>query len=263
MASFDFGMATSIGAREYQEDSAATWPGKATFDLRYISPTPPNEAFIAVLADGMGGHVGGAIASELVCRAFLAAAGNCESHNVGNSLDLMVALEAADGQIARMVCDQPKLEGMGTTMIGVVVDASGIRWVSVGDSPLYHFRKGSISQINEDHSLAPLLDELARKGEITEVEARADGRRHVLRAALTGDGLEMVDLVDTPRVLAAGDVVILASDGVQTLEEGDIAEAVSLKVEKGAQAIADQLIEAVDARCQQYQDNTTVVAIRV
>ena len=90
--------------------------------------------------------------------------------------------------------------------------------MSVGDSPLLLFRRGEIALLNEDHSLAPELDRLAKIGRITAEQAKTDPRRHMLRSAVTGEELDLVDVSRKPLVLEAGDYVILASDGVQTLD---------------------------------------------
>jgi protein phosphatase len=134
--------------------------------------------------------------------------------------------------------------------------------VSVGDSPLLLFRKGEIAHLNEDHSLAPELDRLAALGRITPEEAKADPRRHMLRSAVTGDDLDLVDVSRRPLVLEAGDYVILASDGLQTLETSEVQRIVKAYAETGAAAVADALIREVEALRDPHQDNTTVIAVR-
>ena len=86
---------------------------------------------------------------------------------------------------------------------------AGVEWVSVGDSPLLLFRQGEIALLNEDHSLAPELDRLAALGRMTPEEAKSDPRRHMLRSAVTGDELDLVDVSRRPLALEAGDYVIL------------------------------------------------------
>ena len=84
-----------------------------------------------------------------------------------------------------------------------------VEWVSVGDSPLMLFRRGEIALLNEDHSLAPELDRLAEIGSITEDEAKRDPRRHMLRSAITGDEIELVDVSRNPLRIETGDFIIL------------------------------------------------------
>jgi protein phosphatase len=131
----------------------------------------------------------------------------------------------------------------------------------VGDSPLYLVRRGEIVLLNEDHSLAPEIDKLAVAGLISWEAAMADPRRHVLRSALTGTEIDLVDRSRRPLALQPGDVVVLASDGIHTIPEAEIARLVS-KASTPA-AAADALLAAVAAVGDAYQDNTTVVVVRV
>lgn len=175
---------------------------------------------------------------------------------------LIHALQAANQAVADKVTANPVLSGMGSTVVAAVFGASDIEWVSVGDSPLLFFRDGKIAPLNEDHSLAPELDKLAEMGCMTVAEAKADPRRHMLRAAVTGDELDLVDISRRPLMLEPGDYVILASDGLHTLEPSEIERIVAAYGKDGAEAVAEALIRAVEAMRIPHQDNTTVVAIR-
>lgn len=248
MLHFEAATATSQGARRYQEDATRLWPEGGGGGL-----------LLAVLADGMGGHAGGATASRLVCDSFV---GRFQSADVRMPARLTQALTAANAAIARAVEETPKLSGMGSTLVGAVFAAEGLEWVSVGDSPLYLFRRDELALLNEDHSLAPALDQLAAEGRITIEAAQADPRRHMLRSAVTGEELDLVDLAAKPLPLAEGDYVILASDGIHTLETGEVARIVAGYGAAGPQAVADALIRAVLDIREPHQDNVTVVAVR-
>jgi protein phosphatase len=147
--------------------------------------------------------------------------------------------------------------------VGAVFGPKGVEWVSVGDSPLFLVRKGEIVLLNEDHSLAPELDKLAAAGRISWETARNDPRRHFLRSALTGADIDLVDRSRRPLSLEAGDVVVLASDGIHTLRSDDIRRLVDEAAAAGPAAIAEALLGAIDAAAEAYQDNTTVVVVRV
>jgi protein phosphatase len=134
-------------------------------------------------------------------------------------------------------------------------------WVSVGDSPLYLMRDGAITRLNADHSLAPEIDRLAALGVLTADEARTDPRRHVLRSALTGTEIDMIDWSREPLPFKLGDVVILASDGIHTVPEEEIARLAAAA--ETPDAAAEALLAAVAAAGDPYQDNTTVVVVRV
>jgi protein phosphatase len=216
--------------------------------------------YLFVVADGMGGHAGGALASGTACSTFLAAYGT-SSGDVPARLD--EALQLANQAIAAQVVENPSLNGMGCTLIGTTFSAPGIQWVSVGDSPLFLVRKGEIVLLNEDHSLAPEIDKLAAAGKMTWEAARADPRRHFLRSAVTGAEIDLIDRSRRPLALHADDVVILASDGIQTLQQPAILRVVEEHAAAGPDAVADGLLAAVAAAGDTYQDNATVVVVRV
>ena len=261
MTSYQHAVAATRGARDNQEDSAAFWPGGARPFLSDTAASHPlGGGSFAVLADGMGGHAGGALASRTVCEEFLATA----ALHQGTPRDrLEAALHAANLRLAAKVAANPLLAGMGSTVIGTAFSPRGLEWISVGDSPLYLFRRGAVTVLNEDHSLAPELDRLVALGRLTEAEARCDPRRHMLRSAVTGEEIDMVDLTAAPYPLEAGDVIVLASDGVETLEPDELARIIQGYSTDGADAIARALIRTIDARREPMQDNATVVVVRV
>jgi protein phosphatase len=94
-------------------------------------------------------------------------------------------------------------------------------------------------------------------------EARVDPRRHYLRSAVTGDEIELVDAPERPLELAPGDIVVIASDGLHTLEPDAVRDIVASHASNGADAIADALIQGVTDANEPHQDNTTVVIVMV
>jgi PPM family protein phosphatase len=269
---FDTSHRASMGARRYQEDACAfaplristPAPAEPTATTVPIAASGPGTGVVAVLADGMGGHVGGERASNTACEGFL---GGLSSFPGDASDHLLAALASANEAIRREGLAEPSLHGMGCTLIGAVFGTTGetaaLRWVSVGDSRLFLFRAGELFQLNEDHSLAPLLDQLVAQGELTQEQAREHPRRHHLRSALTGDPIEMVDHASENVALRAGDCVVLASDGIDTLAADAIADVIEEHRGEGARAIATALIDTVDRIARPGQDNTTVMAILV
>ena len=261
MLAFDHASRATKGARNYQEDTALLWSGREVQPSGQPAHAANGDAVVAVLADGMGGHAGGALASRMACESFLKAYTGCEGG--ANTERLVEALAAANEAIAKTVDANPMLAGMGSTLVGVTFGADGIEWVSVGDSPLLLYRRGEIALLNEDHSLAPELDRLAAAGTISEDEARRDPRRHMLRSAVTGDDIDLVDVSQRPLKVEPGDYIILASDGLQTLEPAEIERIVAAYADDGATAVANALIRAVEALKDPHQDNATVVAVRL
>ena len=258
MKAFDFAARATRGARDYQEDASAFWPPEGSSGGEDL-PTANSGRLVAVLADGMGGHTAGALASRVVCESFISA---YKGLNGSRPQRLLKSLQSANDAIAVKVRANPILSGMGSTLVAAVFTDDGVEWVSVGDSPLLLFRKGEIAHLNEDHSLAPELDRLAALGRMTAEQAKADPRRHMLRSAVTGDDLDLVDVSRRPLVLEPGDYVILASDGLQTLETSEVQRIVKAYAEAGAEAVAEALIREVEALRDPHQDNTTVIAVR-
>ncbi len=255
---FEHACRATRGARSYQEDTALVWPGSEPM-VEAPSEPMPNGEIVAVLADGMGGHAGGALASRMACESFLKEFSGGKGKN---SRRLVDGLEAANTSIATAVENNPMLSGMGSTLVGVLFGPEGVEWISVGDSPLLLYRNGEVVPLNEDHSLAPELDRLASEGKITTEEAKRDPRRHMLRSAVTGDEIDLVDLSRKPLKIEPGDYVILASDGLHTLENSEIERIVTAYGVDGPAAVANALIRAVEAMRDPHQDNTTVVAVR-
>ena len=253
---FDCAVRATRGARDYQEDAALVWPGD---EASLKSASVDAVQLLAILADGMGGHAGGALASATCCDHFLQAF----SQHRGSVVDgLMDALARANTASADKVEANPLVSGMGSTLVAVTFAANGINWVSVGDSPLLLWRRGEIALLNEDHSLAPDLDRLAAAGKISISEAKRDPRRHMLRSAVTGEDIDLVDISQRPLILEPGDYVILASDGLQSLDNGEIARIIAAYGADGSEAVAAALIRTVDQLREAHQDNATVIVVR-
>ena len=204
------------GSREGQEDSLTA--------RRFEEPAPGN---LFVIADGMGGYLGGAEASRTATRAFVEAFAVATNGSV--SARLAVALQAADKSIATRKADEPQLGEMGCTLLAVFLSEGTVQWISVGDSPLWLLRAGRLRRLNADHSMRRVLAEMVQQGQLSEEEARRDPGRHVLLSALIGEEIELVDQ-SVPQALEAGDALILASDGLLTLEEDEM-----LKTVEGAE----------------------------
>lgn len=244
----------TTGKRANQEDAFAIWPPGAQ------AATARGEGLLAVVADGMGGHAGGEVAGELACETFVAAFTAADGA-VGERLE--GALDAGNKAIAARAAEDDELRGMGCTLIGAWVDGEGLRWVSVGDSLLLLFRAPEVLRLNADHSLGAFLDDQAHKKLISAAEAESNPYRNALRSALTGKAIEIVDLHAEPYPLAAGDWVVLASDGIASLDGDEIGDIVYASREGAPETMADNLIAAVLAKQEPEQDNTTVIVIRI
>ena len=234
-----------LGKREVQEDELGFIDGP-TLD-------PGGQHPVVIVADGMGGHASGELASRLAVRAFIEAYGT-EGRPAAR---LRAALDRANQAIDDAIRDNLSLDGMGTTLVAAAVTADGLEWVSVGDSPLYLCRGGRLKRLNEDHSMAPVV---AAMREIDPATARGMNPNE-LRSALVGFTLTKVDASPMPELLRPGDLVLLASDGLNTLDEGEMASLVADSSGDGLEAVKEALLAAVAAQDAPAQDNVTVALI--
>src|SRR4030081_2993095 len=160
------------GARPYQEDSWALTP-------------LGDGSLLAVVADGMGGHAGGAVASKLAVEAFV--------HALEQGGGLADGLEDEQAAVRKRAGAQPPPRGMGATLGAAQVRGDEVRWISVGDSPLFLVSDGKLERLNADHSMAPQIAALVKRGLLTEEEAEHHPGRHTLREAVMGEPLSLVD----------------------------------------------------------------------
>jgi PPM family protein phosphatase len=245
----------TTGARSGQEDAFQLWPADGA-----SRPESEGGGLLAVLADGMGGHTGGAVAGQTACSTFAQVFSAATS---AYEQRLQTALEASNAALAKGVEENAALRGMGCTIVAAWLDTGGIRWASVGDSLLLLYRFPDVIRLNADHSLGSFLDEQARQNRITATEARQHHNRNALRSALTGANIDLIDLRSEPLELQPGDWILIASDGICSLEGDEIADVVYNFRQSTPAEMADGLIAAVVRKAVAGQDNATVVAIRV
>ena len=245
----------TTGARSGQEDAFQLWPADGVG-----RPDGEGGGLLAVLADGMGGHTGGAVAGQTACTTFAEVFSTATS---AYEERLQTALDASNAALAKGVEENAALRGMGCTIVAAWLDGLGIRWASVGDSLLLLYRFPDVIRLNADHSLGSFLDEQARQNRITASEAKQHHNRNALRSALTGAKIDLIDLRSEPLELQAGDWILIASDGICSLEGDEIADVVYNFRQSTPAEMADGLIAAVVRKAVAGQDNTTVVAIRV
>jgi serine/threonine protein phosphatase PrpC len=182
--------------RGQNEDSL--WP-RANGDG--VARGEADDSFLAVVADGMGGHVGGEIASRLAVEAAVAAEG-----------DAVARVHAANHAVVARALDQPRLAGMGTTMTLAVFTGPVLQIGHIGDSRAYLYRGGDLVQLTRDHSL---VADMIASGELSPQEAAVHPFRSVITRALGMESKVAVDRVE--RQLEPGDRVILCSDGLTSM----------------------------------------------
>ncbi|MEO1543673.1 MAG: protein phosphatase 2C domain-containing protein [Pseudomonadota bacterium] len=251
---YKFAIRDSQGDRPYQEDY-----GRA-LKVQLGNGDDASGGVLAVLCDGMGGHVSGEVASRSAADAYLKAFGS-----VGGTIEQRLdrSLDASNKALTDAISDNPDLKGMGCTLVAAFVDPSGLRWVSVGDSALLLYRNGSLHRLNEDHSFGALLDKQAEAKVISKSEAENSPRRRTLRSALTGGEVALREVRGEPVKLKSGDWIVVASDGLETLNGNEIASIIRKADSNGPDRLAEHLVKAVLDRKSPNQDNITLIPINV
>jgi len=174
----------------------------------------PELSFFAV-ADGMGGHLAGEVASRMAIEAIAAQLTGDGREEPDRKL--LLGAHQANSNIYEASRKDNSCRGMGTTLTAGVIRKGELILAHVGDSRAYLIRKDSISPLTEDHSL---VQEMIRQGGITREQARDHPHRNVLTRALGTDASVNVDLVRVE--LMTGDVLLFCSDGLSGLVDDDL-----------------------------------------
>jgi protein phosphatase len=225
-----------------------------------------------VVADGMGGHAAGEVASRLAVEsisrhisAVQSAADPTLPTESTQSIDeadlppaarrVLHAIRLANQEIVRSVRSDQSMRGMGTTVVMVYIQGRRAYIGSVGDSRAYLLRDGDIQQLTDDHTF---VNEQVRAGTLTPAEARRHPARNILTRAVGSQEDVEADIVQQD--LKAGDLLLLCSDGLTTmLDDGEILETLrtpDVDPEAGCRALIDRANERGG------DDNITAVLIQ-
>ncbi len=222
---------TDVGlARDHNEDSV------------YSETREDGDVALLAVADGMGGHRAGDVASEAAIEAFVEHvwAHDWEPTPESRQALLCSAARAANTRLREMVAENRELDGMGTTLVGAILEDGEAALVNVGDSRGYHVHGGGIDQVTTDQSL---VQQLVEEGRIEPEEADDHPQKHVLSQALgTGDEVEP----DTYH-LPLEDVLLLCSDGLSDdVPDSEIHDSVAGS--PSVDAAAENLVELANER---------------
>ena len=209
---------TDVGCqRENNEDSYGYWEPADDADFAALGR-------LVIVADGMGGHEGGQIASRLAVETFTKAyAGATDSDPQKR---LLTALKDAHRRIQQRAKQDPHLSSMGTTCTACALIDSRLYFVHVGDSRLYLLREGKLRILSHDHTL---LSRLLEKGLVRPDQVQDHPQKHVLTSALGIPGDEMeIDAPPEPVLLHPGDILMICTDGLWgQMETGEIENALA------------------------------------
>jgi PPM family protein phosphatase len=195
---------TDVGCqRENNEDSYGYWEPANDADFAKLGR-------LAIVADGMGGHEGGQIASRLAVETFTKVYAGAT--DPAPQKRLLTALKAAHGEIQQRAGQDPHLSSMGTTCTALALVDARLYFVHVGDSRLYLLREGKLRILSHDHTL---IAQLLEKGLIRADQVQDHPQKHVLTSALGVPEHELeIDASPTPLPLQQNDVLLMCTDGL-------------------------------------------------
>jgi PPM family protein phosphatase len=232
-----FGASTDVGRmRTNNEDS-------------YLSETP-----VAAVADGMGGHRAGEVASAIAMEELAALRGKGPWPNERAATDdLKRAIVRANRRIREMAAGDRELNGMGTTLVALLEDGDAVHLANVGDSRAYLLRQGELTQVTVDHTL---VQELIDEGRLSPEDAERHPQRSMITRALGVDHEVEIDLFTYK--LQLGDRLLLCTDGLSGVLEPPKIRNVLLRV-RDSQKAADRLVAMANEGG--GPDNITVIVI--
>ena len=235
-----YAVKTDIGKRVHNEDS-------------YLLSEKSDFPMLFAVADGMGGHAAGAVASSLLVEQLLTLDEKIEPDR--ELENLRNAIERANLGVYRAAEKDRTLRGMGTTLVAALLMGNGYIAANVGDSRMYQYHDKTLDTVTTDHSL---VEQLVLAGAITKEEARVHPQRNIITRAMGVSPVVDVDLFE--RVWSAGDILVLCSDGLHgAVEEEDLISVLSSA--RTLESMCELLVQlALDNG---GTDNITVVLIRL
>jgi len=252
---FDVASAVAMGKRDTQEDAIVT-----DFPIG-------GGVGLVVLADGMGGHNAGDIASKIVVTEVFSEL-KLQSQALASNPDrisetLRHAAFSANKCLAKHTAAHPNTKGMGATLIAMVQFEDQLFWISIGDSVLYLMRDGMLLKLNQDHSLAPQIDYMVRQGMLTEEDGRLHPDRNCLTSALRGEEIPFIDCPDKPMKLFSGDMILAASDGLPFLGEEKITDVLRDTAWPKSADIASHFLRSIERLDHPEQDNVCLSILKI
>lgn len=218
-----------------------------------------------VVADGMGGHAAGEVASSIAVEAIRDSVKENPDKAIGSTSGAIVEADAgrrlqeaisfANREVLRQAEADPKLKGMGTTVVAALLSTDALSLAHVGDSRIYLFRGSELKRLTRDHSM---VEDMVAAGQITALQARTHPFRNVVTRALgTKDDVE----ADISRLVPKpDDVVMLCSDGLTgMLEDAAIAEILDANIGSPFSS-AEVLVKAANEAG--GDDNVSVVLLK-
>lgn len=216
--------------------------------------TQESKGSLFIVADGMGGHKGGDVASRLAVEEIRSHYYSAKGEDPAAAL--VEAFQKANRSIYEKAQNDESLTGMGTTCTAMVIRQEFTYFAHVGDSRAYLYRQGELRQITEDHSL---IGEMLRSGLISKEDARTHPQRNVITKSLGVQISVQADTPSTPFSIEDGDIFLLCSDGLTTLVLDE-----DIKAALNAKNIGEACCHLIDlANKKGGMDNITVQVIEI
>ncbi len=252
---YDSAMVTELGRRERQEDALA-------------SDFPSGQPFgFVVLADGMGGHEAGDIASKIVVTEVFSGlklqSGDPELLESRVCDALKGAALNANECVGLYARSHPEAHGMGATLLATIFIEDRLYWVSVGDSPLFLFRNGTLTRLNDNHALSSQVEYLVGSGLMNREDALRHPDQSCLTSVLIGKDINQIDCPDVAFTLFEDDILISASDGLQFISEEQIESLLRFQHKNSAERISAVLAEEIKNLDDPAQDNLAICVVKV
>lgn len=243
--SFDIGYALDVGRKrgDRPNQDAIGFVKQGIFNPRPL---------LLIVADGMGGYAGGAVASDIVVNAIK----KCYKRSKKNDWAVVLrnCILFAHQSIRQKTKKEPQLEKMGSTVAAVILEEEKLFIGNIGDSRVYVVNNQEINQVSYDHSV---VAKLVRQGAISELEARNHPKRNRLLMSISARREEVTPYIVSGK-LGENDIVVLCSDGLWGAVSDDLIKAIV--TELSPQKAADKLVEM--ANVNQGPDNISVIVAR-
>lgn len=222
------------------------------------------EIGLAVLADGMGGHLAGEVASgiavDIIRRNLIGAFADGDAGDDGDNLSLEArsiksAVELANSAIHEASTTRVECTGMGATVVAALLHDNKICIAHVGDSRVYRLRNTKLEQVTEDHSM---IQELVRRGFLTAEEARTSINKNVVTRALGVEAHVQVDVHE--HEVVEGDIYLLCSDGLSDVLPDQTIEEILMERQADFYDALNAMVERVNA--EGGPDNVSIILVR-
>ncbi|MBF0449746.1 MAG: peptidoglycan-binding protein [Candidatus Magnetomorum sp.] len=251
----DYGNDQHQGHRKEQQDFFASFEPS-------MKVVKSKSGFLAVVADGMGGHKGGAQASLIAINTFVKEyQQKDDNETIPEALNR--SLIKANATVYQANLDAGPDSNMGTTLVAIVLKSNKLYWISVGDSSLFLLRNNKLNKLNEEHNYGKVLDRKVLSGQLSKAQADAESnKRNMLTSYLGIDEIPLIDLQKIPQDLQINDKIVVCSDGlVDALVPEEMISC--LQSQGSSQDKSELLTKSALNKQRKNQDNITTIVVEI